>query len=167
MLSQHEIQIRVRYQETDAQGRLHHANYFTYFELGRTELLRAAGLSYRKVEEAGYFLVVVEIGCEYFLPAAFDDLLTLRTSILRTKGARIEQQYEVLREGELLARGRSIVACVDRAGKPRRVPEWLMANSRRSDEQRCRLGNSAQPAQRTPAILPGREPRLRHRPGNA
>src|SRR5262245_42917544 len=106
MLSHHETQVRVRYQETDGQGRLHHANYFTYFELGRTELLRAAGMSYRQVEEAGYMLVVVEIGCEYFFPAVFDDLLTLRTSVVEAKGARIEHQYEVRRDGELLARGR-------------------------------------------------------------
>jgi acyl-CoA thioester hydrolase len=126
MLSQHEIQIRVRYQETDGQGRLHHANYFTYFELGRTELLRAAGMSYRQVEEAGLLLVVADIGCEYYLPASFDVLLTLRTIVLHAKGARIEHQYDVFRDGELLARGRSIVACIDRTGKPKRIPDWLM-----------------------------------------
>src|SRR5215475_8119447 len=126
MLGQHEIQIRVRYQETDGQGRLHHANYFTYFELGRTELLRAAGMSYRQVEEAGLLLVVADIGCEYFLPASFDDLLTLRTTVVRAKGARIEHQYDVFRDGELLARGRSIVACIDRTGMPKRIPDWLM-----------------------------------------
>lgn len=87
MLRQNEIQIRVRYQETDGQARVHHANYFTYFELARTEILRASGMSYRQVEEAGYHLVVAEIGCEYFLPANFDDLLTLRTTVVRVKGA--------------------------------------------------------------------------------
>jgi acyl-CoA thioester hydrolase len=126
MLRQHDIQVRVRYQETDGQGRLHHANYFTYFELGRTELLRAAGKSYLQVEQAGYMLVVVEIGCEYFLPAGFDDLLTVRTMVIRAKGARIEHQYEVFRDEELLARGRSIVACVDQSGKPKRIPDWLL-----------------------------------------
>ena len=126
MLRQHDIQVRVRYQETDGQGRLHHANYFTYFELGRTELLRAAGKSYLQVEQAGYMLVVVEIGCEYFLPAGFDDLLTVRTTVIRAKGARIEHQYEVFRDEELLARGRSIVACVDLSGKPKRIPDWLL-----------------------------------------
>src|SRR5215813_790541 len=130
MLSQHEVQIRVRYQETDGQARLHHANYFTYFELGRTELLRAAGMSYLQVEEAGYLLVVVEIGCEYFLPAAFDDLLTVRTTVVKAKGARIEHGYEVFRDGELLARGRSVVACVDRSGKPKRIPDWLLPDAK-------------------------------------
>ncbi len=85
MLRQHDVQIRVRYQETDGQARLHHANYFTYFEQGRTELLRAAGMSYLQVEQAGYLLVVVEIGCEYFLPAGFDDLLTVRTTVVRAQ----------------------------------------------------------------------------------
>ena len=117
MLRQHDIQIRVRYQETDGQGRVHHANYFTYFELGRIEILRAAGMSYRSVEEAGYDLVVAEIGCEYFLPAVFDDVLTLRTTVVRAKGARIEHQYEVFRDADLLARGRSVVACIDRTGE--------------------------------------------------
>jgi acyl-CoA thioester hydrolase len=126
MLRNHEMQIRVRYQETDGQGRLHHANYFTYFEMGRTELLRAGGMSYLQVEEAGYLLVVAEIGCEYFGPAGFDDLLTLRTTIARAKGARIEHHYEVFRENELLARGRSIVACIDRRGRPKRIPDWLL-----------------------------------------
>lgn len=125
MLRQHEITIRVRYQETDAQGRLHHANYFTYFELGRTELLRAAGWSYRQVEDAGYLLVVADISCEYFLPAGFDDVLTLRTTVMHAKGARIEHQYEVMRGDDLIARGRSLIACVDRSGKPRRLPDWL------------------------------------------
>ncbi len=122
---QHELEIRVRYQETDAMGRLHHANFFTYFELGRTELLRAAGRSYREVEALGLFLVVTEISCEYFLPASYDDLLTLRTTTVSARGARIEHQYEVLREGVVLARGRSVVACVDGNGRARRLPEWL------------------------------------------
>ncbi len=75
MLRHHEIEIRVRYQETDGQGRVHHANYLTYFELGRTELLRAAGYDYRQLEAQGWMLVVSEMNCRYFQPASFDDLL--------------------------------------------------------------------------------------------
>ena len=125
MLPTHELHIRVRYQETDGQGRLHHANYFTYFELGRTEMLRASGITYRQVEEQGLMLVVAEIACDYFLPAAYDDLLTLRTTVASAKGARIEHLYEVLRGTELLARGRSVVACIDRNGRVKRLPDWL------------------------------------------
>jgi acyl-CoA thioester hydrolase len=125
MLSQHETQIRVRYQETDAQGRVHHANYFTYFEQGRVELLRAAGYDYRRLEAEGYLLVVAEISCQYFLPASYDDLLTLRTVTVAARGARVEHRYEVLRGDELLAVGRSVVACITRAGKVTRLPKFL------------------------------------------
>lgn len=73
--------------------------------------------------------MVAEISCEFYLPAAFDDLLTLRTTIEHAKGARISHQYEVFRDGDLLARGKSIVACVDRTGRPKRIPQWLMADA--------------------------------------
>jgi acyl-CoA thioester hydrolase len=126
MLNHHETQIRVRYQETDAQGRVHHANYFTYFEQGRVELLRAAGYDYRRLEAEGYLLVVAEISCQYYLPASYDDLLTLRTTTVAARGARVEHRYEVLRDGELLAVGRSVVACVTRAGKVTRLPKFLL-----------------------------------------
>jgi acyl-CoA thioester hydrolase len=129
MLTQHDLEIRVRYQETDGQGRLHHANYLTYFEAGRTELLRAAGYTYRDVEAQGIYLVVAEMACRYYLPAQYDDLLTLRTTTVRAKGARIEHEYRLSRGDDLLAEGRSIVACVDRDGRVRRLPEWLVLKS--------------------------------------
>ena len=126
MIDQHEIQIRVRYQETDAQGRVHHANYFTYFEQGRVELLRAAGFDYRRLEETGYMLVVTEISCQYYLPASYDDLLTVRTKTVAAKGARVEHQYEIFRGEELLAAGRSVVACINRQGRVTRLPQFLL-----------------------------------------
>jgi acyl-CoA thioester hydrolase len=129
MLSHHDLQIRVRYQETDAMGRLHHANYLTYFELGRTELLRAAGFNYRQVEEQGLFLVVSEMTCRYLRPANYDDLLTLRTTVMSARGARIQHDYQLFRGTELLATGRSTVACVDRSGAVKRLPDWLIAKN--------------------------------------
>jgi acyl-CoA thioester hydrolase len=125
VIDQHEIQIRVRYQETDAQGRVHHANFFTYFEQGRVELLRAAGYDYRRLEASGYLLVVTEISCQYYLPASYDDLLTLRTKTVAAKGARVQHRYEVLRDTELLATGTSVVACINRQGKVTRLPQFL------------------------------------------
>jgi acyl-CoA thioester hydrolase len=123
---QHEIEIRVRYQETDGQGRVHHGNYLTWFELGRVELLRAMGHSYRELEAAGVFLVVAEVSAKYYLPALFDDVLRLRTTTVRAKGARIEHRYEVLRGDELLAEGATTVACIDRRGRVTRLPPWLL-----------------------------------------
>lgn len=125
MLLTHEIEIRVRYQETDGQGIVHHANYLTWFEQGRVELLRAAGRSYRELEEAGVLLVVAEAHLRYHLPARFDDRLLLRTTTVRAKGARIEHRYELLRGPELLVEGTTTVACIDRAGRVSRLPTWL------------------------------------------
>ncbi|REK19642.1 MAG: acyl-CoA thioesterase [Planctomycetota bacterium] len=126
MLREHEIEIRVRYQETDGQARLHHANYLTYFEMGRTELLRAAGYTYRQIEEEGWMLVVSEISCKYFLPADYDDLLRIRTSVVEARGARVVNKYEVFRGDELLAEGRSVVACINRQGRVTRLPKSLL-----------------------------------------
>lgn len=122
---QHEIEIRVRYQETDGQGRVHHANYLTWFELGRVELLRAMGHSYRELEEAGIFLVVAEASMQYYLPALFDDVLRLRTTTVRAKGARLEHRYEVFRGDDLLAEATTTVACIDKSGRVTRLPQWL------------------------------------------
>jgi acyl-CoA thioester hydrolase len=125
MLQEHEIQIRVRYQETDAMGLLHHANYLTYFEIGRTELLRANGRNYRDVEASGMFMVVVRIECRYRRPAHYDDLLTLRTKTSRVTPAKIEHDYQLLRGDELLCEASSTLACVDRTGSVQRIPEWM------------------------------------------
>lgn len=126
MLYSHEIEIRVRYQETDAQGRLHHANFFTYFELGRTELLRAAGYTYRQIEEEGWMLVVSEITCKYYRGASYDDVLRLQTAVVEARGARAVNEYKVYRGDELIAEGRSVVACINRDGRVTRLPKALL-----------------------------------------
>lgn len=125
MLTEHEIEIRVRYQETDAMGVLHHANYFTYFELGRIELLRACGLSYREMEEMGLLMVVVRAECKYHRPARYDDVLRLRTKVTRVTAAKVEHTYELYRGDELLAEGQSVLACIDRQGIVQRIPDWM------------------------------------------
>jgi len=132
MLKQHEIELRVRYQETDPMGLLHHANYFTYFEIGRTELLRASGGSYRKMEDEGLFVVVVRAECRFRRPARYDDLLRLRTTVVRITPAKIEHQYELFRDHELLAVGHVTLAMVDGHGKVCRVPDWMQMEEGRS-----------------------------------
>ena len=132
MIQQHEIQVRVRYQETDAQGIVHHANYFNYFEMGRIELLRACGMSYREFENNGWMLVVSEISCRYYRPAQYDDVLTLTTTTVRAQGARLEHQYVLARDGEVLAKGESRIACVDRGGNVRRLPAALQMDENKT-----------------------------------
>jgi acyl-CoA thioester hydrolase len=120
-----EITLRVRYAETDRMGLLHHANYLVYFEQGRTELLRARGLAYKDLEDQGYLLVLTRIEVRYRSPARYDDLLTLRTSVVRTTAVRIDHRYELLRDGTLLAEGSSTLACVDRDGRLQALPKFL------------------------------------------
>src|SRR5437588_2498093 len=128
-----EIMIRVRYAETDRMGLLHHANYLVYFEQGRTELLRTLGLSYRDLEDQGYLLVLTKCEVRYRRPARFDDLLTLRTTVVKTTAVRIDHRYELLGEGQLLAEGATTLACVDREGRPQALPETLGGPRREPD----------------------------------
>jgi acyl-CoA thioester hydrolase len=125
MVSSHDVTVRVRYAETDRMGLLHHANYFVYFEMARTEVLRQRGISYREIEDAGHFLVIVDIDCKFKRPAHYDDLLTVRTTVERVTHVKIVHRYEVFRNGLLLAEGHSTLACVDRDGKPQALPEML------------------------------------------
>jgi acyl-CoA thioester hydrolase len=121
-----EIQIRVRYAETDRMGLLHHANYLVYFEQARTELLRSAGGNYKELEDRGFFLVISRAEVRYKSPAYYDDVLTIRTTVTRSTPVRLEHKYEVFREGgKLVAEGFTTLACVDRAGKLQPMPDWL------------------------------------------
>ena len=124
-MTQGEIQIRVRYAETDRMGLLHHANYLIYLEQARTDLLREMGHSYRDLEDAGYLLVLTRVEVRYKRPARFDEVLTIRTTVARTTTVRIDHRYEVLRDGELLAEAESTLACVDRDGRPQALPDFL------------------------------------------
>jgi acyl-CoA thioester hydrolase len=126
MLPDHEIEIRVRYYETDGQGFVHHANYFVYFEQARVEQLLARGFDYAHLERDGILLVVNKIGCKYFKPSRFGDVLRLQIKTVRARGARIDHQYRVLRGNELLAEGESTLACIDREGRVQRLPDFLV-----------------------------------------
>ncbi len=106
-------------------GYLHHANYFVFFEMGRTELLRASGGNYRKMEEEGLFVVVVRADCRYHRPARYDDVLRIETTVTRVTTASIEHEYKAIRGDELLATGHVVLAAVDRHGKVQIIPEWL------------------------------------------
>jgi acyl-CoA thioester hydrolase len=126
MLPDHEIEIRVRYYETDGQGFVHHANYFVYFEQARVEQLLALGFDYAHLERDGILLVVNKIGCKYYKPSRFGDVLRLQIKTVRARGARIDHQYRVLRGNELLAEGESTLACIDREGRVQRLPDFLV-----------------------------------------
>jgi acyl-CoA thioester hydrolase len=119
--------IRVRYAETDQMGVAHHAGYFAWFEVARTDLLRQSGTTYRELEADGLRLPVIEATARYLRPVLYDDLLEVRTEVTTVGGARVGFSYEVRREGTEgpLATGTTQHATVDVKGRPRRLPDAL------------------------------------------
>lgn len=120
-------QVTVRYAETDMMGVVYHGNYFPWFEIGRTTLLKEMGLSYRQLEEEGYRLPVLEVAAKYLRPAVYDDTLTIVTTLSERPLLRIRLTYEVRRGNELLATGHTVHAFIDREGKPVRPPAKAVA----------------------------------------
>jgi acyl-CoA thioester hydrolase len=119
--------IRVRYAETDQMGVAYHGDYFAWFEVGRTDLLRHRGLTYRELEQQDLRLPVIETGARFLRPALYDDELEIRTRVTSLTGARITFEYEVRRSGAdgLLATAFTAHAAVDGRGRPRRFPPAL------------------------------------------
>lgn len=115
-----DTKIRVRYKETDQMGIVHHSNYYTWFEVGRTEFMRSLGLSYRAMEERGFMLPLTESHCQYKLGARYDDVVIVRTKMTGFSGVRVTMEYDVIREsdGKLLARGKTVHAITDKHLKP-------------------------------------------------
>jgi acyl-CoA thioester hydrolase len=124
---QNTISLRVRYTECDPMGVTHHAAYPVWFEMGRTELYRATGMSYRDLEAQGLSLAVIALDVRYRAPAHYDDLLVLETTVARCTRVRLQHTYRLFRDGLLLATGSTTLACVDAQHRPRPLPESLTA----------------------------------------
>jgi acyl-CoA thioester hydrolase len=118
------VEVTVRYAETDMMGIVYHANYLPWFEVGRTTLLKEIGVPYRKLEEEGFRLPVLEVSAKFIRPAVYDDTLAILTTVTERPLLRIRLDYEVKRGDELLATGTSVHAFVDRQGRPVRPPPW-------------------------------------------
>jgi len=116
--------VRVRYAETDKMGVVYYANYFVWFEVARTDLLRDADWSYRSMETDGIMLPVIEAHCDYRQPARYDDELEVRTTAELVSPIRVAFAYEIVRPADetLLAEGRTVHAALDRDGRPCRLP---------------------------------------------
>jgi acyl-CoA thioester hydrolase len=118
------VAVTVRYAETDMMGIVYHANYLPWFEVGRTTLLKEIGVPYKKLEEDGFRLPVLEVEAKYLRPALYDDTLEIVTTLRERPLLRIYLEYEVRRGNEVLATGKTVHAFVDREGKPVRPPAW-------------------------------------------
>lgn len=126
-----QIEIRVRYAEVDQMGSLHHSRYWVYFEMGRTELLRAQGVDYRDLEDQGVGFVIAKCSARFLAAARYDDILTLSTRITRTGRARIDHAYELKRksDGLLIATAETTLACVDAESRIIPIPDNVLGKN--------------------------------------
>jgi len=121
-----DAKVRVRYAETDQMGVVYHSNYIIWFEIGRVEMLRSLGFTYREMEKQdGTHIAVVEVRCRFKAPALYDDSIFVRTRLLNVRDSLLHFGYEVLREadGVLLAEGETVHLVVDAEFKRRPLPE--------------------------------------------
>jgi acyl-CoA thioester hydrolase len=117
-----ETKIRVRYEETDQMGVVYYAKYFVWFEVARTEFLRKLGLSYSRMEEEGYRLMVVDACCKYKAPCRYDDLVGVQTWISDMKNTSLVFEYKVSLDKTLLASGRTTHVFTDLSFRPVKIP---------------------------------------------
>ena len=122
----HQTTCRVIYADTDKMGFAYHSNYFRWFEIGRGELFRSLGLTYKEIEEKGIFLPLSEVHCKFILPVKYDDLLCIETTLdEKTKGS-MKFLYKVLSEdNKKIAEGYTIHPCVDSNGNVVRPPDFI------------------------------------------
>ena len=133
---------RVRYAETDQMGVVYYANYFIWFEVGRTDFCRQRGFAYRDMEEQdGLYIIVAEARCRYKAPAHYDDEIEVRTYLKDVRRRVLVFGYEINRVAtdELLAEGETVHVITNRAGRPRPLPdkyrELLIAGMKAAGEE--------------------------------
>jgi acyl-CoA thioester hydrolase len=121
------LTFRVRYVECDPMGFMHHAHYLPMFEMGRTEMLRQTGISYRELEARDVLFAVTKIAVNFKKPARYDDELELLTRVVRQTHVRIEHAYEMYNAAtrELLCTAESTIACINRKGEVQAIPAFL------------------------------------------
>ena len=131
-----QLEVTVRFAETDAQGIAHHAAYLVWFETARIEYLRRFGGGYQGLRDQGVEATTSEVYVRYLRPAVFDDRLVIHTRCSELRGARFRFEYRVERDGETIAEGWTGHACVDaRTLRPTRVPQWLFEAITESEEE--------------------------------
>lgn len=127
-MKKHEVQVRVRYSETDQMGVVYHGNYVPYFEIGRVEWLRNHGISYKLMEESGIALPIVSMSINYKKPARYDDLITIHTRFKKQETVKIEFECAIYNEaGELLTTAEFLLVFVSlKTGRPIAPPDYIL-----------------------------------------
>lgn len=123
-----EYKLRVRYGETDQMGVVYYGNYAQYFEVGRTEWLRDFGMTYKQMEADGFLLPVISLNIKYKKSARYDDVIIVKTTLVKLPSVTIEFNYEIYNEaGEILVEGNTVLAFIDvHRNRPTRCPDYLL-----------------------------------------
>ena len=122
-----EIKFKTRYAETDQMGYIHHSVYAQYYEMGRIELMKTVGISYKQMEKDGYLLPVYTLQSKYFIPLTFDEEITLKTYVKFLKGVRLAFGYEIYNEtGEKATEGEVVLVFAGANGKPIKPPKQFV-----------------------------------------
>jgi acyl-CoA thioester hydrolase len=135
MGAEHELELRVRYAETDQMGVVYHTNYLVWCEIGRTELIRAlTGTSYASLEAEGVALAVADLSIRYHGAARYDNLIRVRTTLADARSRSVTFDYLITNaeSGERLASARTVLVSLDPQGRPTRMPERLREQLARS-----------------------------------
>jgi len=124
----HTTQIRVRYGETDQMGVVYYGNYPQYLEIGRVEWLRDLGISYKEMEESGIMLPVVSLSLDYKKSAYYDDLINVKTQLIKTPTVSIKFEYEITNESdEILTLGSTVLVFIDmKTNRPTKCPKFIL-----------------------------------------
>lgn len=124
----HSTTYRVIYGDTDKMGFVYHANYFRWFEIGRSAMFRHLGMPYKAIESKGFFLPLSEVHCKFNHPSQYDDIVRIETTLDPSVKAGLKFNYRIFSEDDtkILARGYTKHACVDRTGRVVRPPEFLL-----------------------------------------
>ncbi len=120
-----QTEIRVIFGDTDQMGIVYYANYLRWFEASRGTLLRQVGYPYSDIEKAGWSMPVIEAHVKYLRPARYEDLLRVTITVDEMRAASLRFRYEVARDEETLATGWTVHACIDKTGRPVRIPEQV------------------------------------------
>ena len=120
-----ETTLRPRYAETDQMGVVYHGNYFTYFEVARSDYFRQVGFTYKALEDLGVIMPVLECGCKFMKPVLYDESIAIRTKCYWNGKIKVKFEYEIYNEEseQLLAKGFTLHTFVDKALKPVRVKD--------------------------------------------
>ena len=123
-----EIDLRIRYGETDQMGIVYHGNYAQYFEIGRTEWLRNLGITYKQMEEEGIKLPVISLVVNFKKSVGYDDVIKVKTTLIKMPTASIEFDYEIENEnGDIVTTGNTVLAFIDiNRNRPTRCPQHIL-----------------------------------------